>query len=267
MLIQSQAESEAILADLLSRNGIVVERGVELVSVSETESRVTVQLKHGSGQSESFVFDYLFAADGAHSSVRKQLGLTFKGDAYAEKWLLYDMELTLRLAQDEAHAFILDQGALFMVRIKSDIWRIIGNVSDLLSYLPAGSEPGKIHWQSDFSISHRITDKFSSGRIFLGGDAAHIHSGLGARGMNLGIEDAFVFAELYANNQLHVYHDKRTQAVRDTVRQIRSLTEMMRGKSIPSKLFRKVAPAVLPAVFPLIEKNIRQFVLGLNHDV
>ena len=267
LLIQSQADSEAILSELLLKAGISVERGIELTTVSTDADGVTAQLKHPGGRVESFTADYIFAADGAHSSVRKGLGLDFEGDTYEEKWLLYDVELEVSVDQDEGHALILDEGGLFMVRIQGDIWRVIGNLPDLLNHLPRGCRVGQTHWQSNFGVSHRVTERLNVGRIYLGGDAAHIHAALGARGMNLGIEDAYVFAKLYASAQLDQYHQRRNKVVKDTIKRIHGLTDVMRGKTRFSKVFRAVAPVVLPAVFPLIKSDIREFVLGLDHEV
>jgi 2-polyprenyl-6-methoxyphenol hydroxylase-like FAD-dependent oxidoreductase len=61
------------------------------------------------------------------------------------------------------------------------------------------------HWKTSFKINHRIAKNFSIDNVYLGGDAAHVHSPLGARGMNTGFEDAFVFAELMRRGRLQDY--------------------------------------------------------------
>jgi 2-polyprenyl-6-methoxyphenol hydroxylase-like FAD-dependent oxidoreductase len=82
---------------------------------------------------------------------------------------------------------------------------VLGNARDLLSRLPEGTRTGRVKWESEFGIEQRLASRFQSGPVALAGDAAHIHSGLGARGMNLGIEDAYVFAGLLAENRLQDY--------------------------------------------------------------
>jgi 3-(3-hydroxy-phenyl)propionate hydroxylase len=70
------------------------------------------------------------------------------------------------------------------------LWRVIGNRPHLLERLATGRVIGAQIWTSDFRISHRINRTMSSGQVYFAGDAAHFHSPVGARGMNLGIEDA-----------------------------------------------------------------------------
>jgi hypothetical protein len=100
-----------------------------------------------------------------------------------DKWLVYDIEMETSLNNDEAHIFMLESGALFLVRIKEAMWRMISNIEPVLDRLPKNTSVGAVRWKSEFRISHRIIRSFQKENIFFAGDAAHIHSGLGARGM------------------------------------------------------------------------------------
>jgi 2-polyprenyl-6-methoxyphenol hydroxylase-like FAD-dependent oxidoreductase len=170
------------------------------------------------------------------------------------------------LAPDEAHAFLLDGGAAFAVRLHDDVWRLLGNVSDLPSRLPTGTTAGRIDWESDFGISHRVAERFQVGRVCLAGDAAHIHSGLGARGMNLGVEDAFVFAALASQGRIEDYEAIRRPVVNSVVRHVEQLTAVPRGRSFAARLARTLLPVVAP-VLPVVAGNVRTFILGLDHEV
>jgi FAD binding domain len=114
--------------------------------------------------------------------VRKALNVDFPGTAYEEPWKLYDLELDVPLDRNEAHVFLLEDGGMFAVRLEGDVWRVLSNVPDVLNRLPRGTETGEVVWESDFGISHRAAARFHIGHTCLAGDAAHIHSGLGARG-------------------------------------------------------------------------------------
>ncbi len=208
----------------------------------------------------------VLGADGSRSQVRQTLGIAFVGEANNEAWKLYDIELDVPLARDEAHVFLLDGGGMFVVRHTGDIWRVLGTGADLLGALPAGTRCGRIHWESDFGISNRVAQQFSCGCIYLAGDAAHTHAGIGARGMNLGIEDAFVFAALYDRGQLDRYDQLRRPVVEKVVGQIKRAMTLPRGKSLPSRFVRRF-PGVVRVVMGVAHRFAEPWVLGLDHEL
>ena len=267
LLVQSQADSERILEEQLASRGVLVERGVALRTVEVARDRVFASL--AGSREERVEAEVLLGADGSGSRVRESLGIAFEGEGSAEPWRLYDVELEVEtLASDEAHMVMLSDGALFLVRIGGNVWRVLGNVPDLLARLPAGVRAGVVHWSSDFGIAQKVAASFSDQeRVFLAGDAAHIHSGLGARGMNLGIEDAFVFADRLTAGQRSRYGEERRRVVLPLMRRIDRLTGVMRGHSLLARAARWVVPAVGPALLPLALPTLRRFVLGLDHPV
>lgn len=267
MLVQSQADSEAIMTDILHKRGIAIQRGVELSSVNIKNDKIIVEAKSNNETIGSITSDVLLAADGANSTIRKHFSLSFDGDTLTDKWFVYDLEIETPFNNDEAHIFMYDAGALFMVRIKNKVWRIISNIPEILSDLPKGTTYGAMQWTSEFKISHRIIGSFQKDNIYFAGDSAHIHSGLGARGMNLGIEDAYVFSKLFKENNLSKYEGLRKPVVLDTLHRIENLTQIMQGKATKAKVFRMVAPTLMPILFPLVRHKILNFVLGIDHSV
>lgn len=263
MLVLPQAETEEILTGALAERGITVERGVEVRAVREARPGAECELRHPDGRMEPLVPDVLLGADGVGSTVRAGLGIDLEGSDFQEPWSLYDVDLSLPL-EDEAHAFLLEDGALFLVRMSGDRWRVAGNVTDPLSRLPTGTEVGRVEWESRFRISHRVAERFQRGTACLAGDAAHVHSPLGARGMNLGVEDAYVFATLAADGRLQDYGRLRAPAVRRVVRAVRMMTEIPRGRSVLSRLARRAAP-LAGHVIPLL--GVQRWILGLDHPV
>lgn len=267
MLVQSQADSEEIMSNLLHKRGVSIQRGVELTSINTNNEKIIVEAKSENETIGSITSDILLAADGANSTIRKHFSLSFDGDTLTDKWLVYDLEIETHFNNEEAHIFMYDAGALFMVRIKNNVWRIISNIPNILTYLPKGTTCGTIKWTSEFKISHRIIGAFQKDNIYFAGDSAHIHSGLGARGMNLGIEDAYVFSKLFKANKLADYEKLRKPVVLDTLHTIENLTEIMQGKATKAKVFRIVAPVMMPVLFPFIRHKILNFVLGIDHQV
>jgi pentachlorophenol monooxygenase len=166
----------------------------------------------GDGSEQRVRAAYLVGADGAHSAVRKGLGLTFEGAAFAEQYMLGDVEV--------GWSFPRGYGLRAMHQIdgKTDDllvciplpgrgrYRMSMLVPDELSegdtpqlhhlqavldrLSPEPTTARNLRWSSVFSISHRIVDAYGKGRVFVAGDAAHIHPPTGAQGMNTGIQDA-----------------------------------------------------------------------------
>ena len=262
MLVLSQAESERLLTEALTERGITVERGVGLTDIATANGGITATLSTG----ETLTPSVVLGADGAHSTVRKSLGRDFPGSAYPEPWHLYDARLQTTLDDEFINAFLLDDGVLLFIRIKENLWRIVSNVTDPLGQLPAGTTVEAVEWDSEFGFAHRIAKPLYADNICLAGDAAHIHSAFGARGMNLGIEDAYVFAALVAENRLSEYEAHRRPVIESVVKRVARATEIPRGKSLSAKLVRRF-PSVVSWLAPKAESAVRTWVLGLDHDL
>jgi 2-polyprenyl-6-methoxyphenol hydroxylase-like FAD-dependent oxidoreductase len=84
MLIHSQAESEAALADALAERGVEVERGVMFARVEDTPKGLRAALRHRDGREEEATVSLLLGADGARSDVRRALGVGFPGSSFEE---------------------------------------------------------------------------------------------------------------------------------------------------------------------------------------
>jgi 3-(3-hydroxy-phenyl)propionate hydroxylase len=272
MLALAQARTEALLAEALLAQGVPVERGVRLDTVTQSEDRVTMGLAHADGRIERTQATLLFGADGARSVVRQALGLAFPGDELPGAWQLWDLRLATPLAPDRVHLMLLADGFLFVLRLHDDLWRVIGNGVQPLSGLPAGTVCGKVTWHSRFRVAHRVAERAGVGRVLLGGDAAHIHSPLGARGMNLGIEDAYVFADCAADalggrySRLACYAQLRHPVHRCVVRRIAALTRLMDGR--PASL-RELRDAAVPRLlrFGPARRQFMRVAGGLDHPV
>ncbi len=225
-----QYETERLLREHLSTLGVAVERGVALQSFTQDADGVGAVLGGPRGE-ESVRAGYLVGCDGAHSVVRKGLGLTFEGDAFPEEYMLGDVEVGWSMPRGYGiramhqtdgetddllvciplpgrnryrmsmlvppelaappsspdsveHGFATDRPAPTLQHIQA--------VLDRLS--PQPTIASSLRWSSIFRISHRLVDRYGDGRVFVAGDAAHIHPPTGAQGMNTGIQDAYNLA-------------------------------------------------------------------------
>ncbi|MGW7270743.1 FAD-dependent monooxygenase [Streptomyces sp. NPDC054864] len=228
-----QYETERLLEEYLAGLGTVIERRTELVSFAQDPDGVTVRLRTASGGEEESHVGYLIGCDGAHSTVRKGLGLTFEGGALPEEYMLGDVEAdwdlphgygirSLHVADDGSTDDLLvciplpGRGGRYRMsmlvppelstrttgrgRAGDDgvVHGLEGQVAPELHHLqavvdrlaPRPARLSRLRWSSVFRISHRIVDRYGEGRVFVAGDAAHIHPPTGAQGMNTGIQDA-----------------------------------------------------------------------------
>ena len=277
MLALSQAATERLLAQALEAAGGKVERGLKMVECRNLADAVEVAVESPAGGSR-YVFGcpWVLAADGPHSIAREQLGIDFAGSSFAGEWCLADAPLDTVLAQNQAHIFFLEDGAfLFMIRVVDpaletlpghEIWRVIGDRPDPLSRLVLAKKAGQAIWESGFHISHRIGSTFSAGRVYLAGDAAHVHSPMGARGMNLGIEDARVFAELALTGRLAEYDRLRRPIDRRVVRQVELMSRIVSSKSLIYRFLRTLMFTTMIKV-PLIRSRLLATATGLDHPL
>jgi 2-polyprenyl-6-methoxyphenol hydroxylase-like FAD-dependent oxidoreductase len=205
ILFLSQAETERILLGHLDRFGVTVERGVSLVGLNAGADEVVAVLRHDDGREETVATPYVVGCDGARSAVRTMAGIGFEGGSYPQHFVLADLEVD-GLAPGAAHAFLAERGlVLFFPLVHPASWRLIamrprGVPDEPVTLEALGTlvrEYGGARltlrdpvWMTDFRLHHRAATRYRAGRAFLAGDAAHIHSPVGAQGMNTGIQDS-----------------------------------------------------------------------------
>lgn len=218
-----QYATEGLLTAELHRLGGHVDRGVDLVGFDQDADGVTARLRGPDGE-RTLRSGYLVGADGAHSVVRKALGLGYSGDAFPEQYMLGDVEVDWSLpagygiramhqvdgrtddllvciplpgpgryrmsmlVPDELAGRPSDDGVAHGVEEgRAPELRHIQAVLDRLA--PEPTRARNLRWSSTFRISHRLVDRYGQGRVVVAGDAAHIHPPTGAQGMNTGIQD------------------------------------------------------------------------------
>jgi 2-polyprenyl-6-methoxyphenol hydroxylase-like FAD-dependent oxidoreductase len=275
LTVIAQARTEALLTEALAGYGVHVERGVEFESLSQVEGGVTVVLAHADGRRETVETPILFAADGAHSRIRHALNLDFPGTAFPEPWKLADIRLQAPVEGPQVFGQFIPHGLVFCAAFAPDHWRIITTSGEPTEHLPPGGVLKEVVWASDFHISHRIAEKLTVGRVMLGGDAAHLHSPVGARGMNLGIEDGYVFAHITKNalegprdklqERLEDYHRLRHPVDKAVVRKIEAISRIARGEGLWS-VVREVAPHLAEQI-PMLRQVMLETVAGMDHPV
>jgi 2-polyprenyl-6-methoxyphenol hydroxylase-like FAD-dependent oxidoreductase len=219
ILFVSQAKTEALLEEHLRSGGLQIERGLELIAFTRGDNYVRARLRHSGGREEDVETRYLVGCDGAHSAVRKLAGIVFEGDAYLQDFMLGDVEVDGPLEPGALHSFAGAGVAMFFPLGSPATWRVIAMSGgqakaarhrqtaanelattelplDELQTIVDGVTGGGLRlrdpaWLTHFRLHHRQADRYGSDRVFLVGDAAHIHSPVGGQGMNTGIQDAW----------------------------------------------------------------------------
>ncbi|TPG31158.1 FAD-dependent monooxygenase [Mycolicibacterium hodleri] len=204
-----QSEIERIQIERLAELGVDVQRPVELVHMQQEGGAVRAHLLAGDGNHSEVTARYLVAADGGHSVVRKSLGIPFSGHALQGAYVMDAVADFAAEPPPDRGTFILGRGGFLVVGHRPDgTYRIAlslpahdqrisadrptrDELQMLLDDFPEMEiRLRSISWSSAFFISSRAVDRLRHGRVFLAGDAAHIHSPVGGQGMNTGIQDA-----------------------------------------------------------------------------
>lgn len=275
ILLISQAETERILREQLARQEVLIERGTELISVSQTGdgpgAGVKAVLRDGNGVVEELEAAYLISAEGAHSLVRHALGLNFEGKTHHQSYSLADLYLDGDIPDDELSIFLGDHGFLGIFPMGRRHFRFIATdpekhskgageptLEELQSIYNEDSHvPARLRdltWSSRFTINSRMIETLRVGRIFFGGDAAHIHSPAGGQGMNTGIQDmidlcwklAAVWQGQAAPALLNTYDEDRLPVIRGVVKKTETATNALNSDSaIVHQLVTHIAPILL----------------------
>jgi 2-polyprenyl-6-methoxyphenol hydroxylase-like FAD-dependent oxidoreductase len=208
ILILGQDDNERIMGDKLRDWGISVQWNTELVGIEQEASHATVTLKQSDGTTREITSAWVAGCDGAHSLVRKLSGITFPGGPYEHVFFVADTEVIGNMVSDEVNVYLWRRGFhLFFPMRGENHWRIVGilppalrdksdaNFEDVIPSVrgEAGAALSfkACTWFSTYRIQHRSASRFRDRRCFLLGDAAHIHSPVGAQGMNTGLQDAY----------------------------------------------------------------------------
>ncbi len=201
-----QTHTDRLLADHAAEVGAEIRRGRAVTGLEQDDDGVTVHLD--GEPSEPLRARFVVGCDGGRSTVRKLLGVGFPGEPSTVDTLLGEMEVT---ASPDEITRIMTEVRRTEKRFglgpsgRPGVFRVVVPAADVTSVPPtlddfkrqltayAGTDFG-VHsprWLSRFGDATRLAERYRIGRVFLAGDAAHIHPPLGGQGLNLGIQDAF----------------------------------------------------------------------------
>jgi 2-polyprenyl-6-methoxyphenol hydroxylase-like FAD-dependent oxidoreductase len=211
LLILGQDDNERLLGDALRTWGMAVQWNTELVGLAQDTGQVKATLQHTDGTIDEVEAAWVGGCDGARSAVRELSGIAFEGAPYEHVFFVADTQVTGTMVPDELNIYLWRQGFhLFFPMRGTDHWRLAGilppnlrgrddlTFEDVMpsvrQHAGSGLSFTACSWYSTYRIHHRRAARFRDRRSFLLGDAAHIHSPVGAQGMNTGLQDAYNLA-------------------------------------------------------------------------
>jgi len=246
-----QDETEAILRAHLARLGVEVEQGSEVLDLACADGHVALTARGLDEQTLTIRASYVVGCDGAHSTIRRLVGLPFDGHGYAHEWLLADVALDRDRSPDDVHIVFHASGrATVCMPLPGGRWRVIlyfagrwdaarppalAEVAALVEERVPGpvavSDPT---WLATFQTHRRSAPAYRRGRVLLAGDAVHIHSPAGGQGMNTGLLDAHnlgwklaaVLTSGASEALLHSYHAERAPIARDVLAPTHRLVQL-----------------------------------------
>ena len=261
-----QNVTERLLVEELQRRGGKVEYETAFVSALEKNDCVVATVEH-LGESQQISAAFVVGCDGAHSRVRHILGLPLEGAEYLDTFMLADIESNDVLPADELQLCPSELGPVAIFPMSATRRRIVATVDRaegeapslelvqkiLAERAPKGLTAKALHWGSYFRIHHRHAAKLRVGRMFIAGDAAHIHSPFGGQGMNTGLHDVWnlvwkldLVLNGHGNDQLlESYSTERIPVIKGVIQTTHMLTKVM---GTPNRLAQVLRNAVIPMV-------------------
>lgn len=216
ILMLPQRETEHLLQNKLEKSHIEVERATELIDIQKIRDGVHSTVRRSNGELEEIKSDWVIACDGANSVVRQKCHLAFSGEDLSEQFMVADAKMSSYLPTNEIHIFFdkgtvfPEKGTLFSAfpwgennyRLSANLYlshpRITFTAQEVKEVVADRTYGNyiveSVNWITPFWIHGRMVNELCSDRIFLVGDAAHIHSPVGGQGMNTGLQDAFNLA-------------------------------------------------------------------------
>lgn len=297
VLTLEQSKNEHLLYEFLKNNGKEVWWQTGLAGLAPDEQGITATIKSADGETQPIEAKYIVGCDGASSKTRHLLNLGFEGETNARLFYVADVEMESELNHETLHiVFGSDAFVLLFPMEGAKHWRLIGNLPEFeenknedfkyeevenkvkaLAQIPL--DITKVIWFSTYKVHTRHAEKFSSGRGFLAGDSAHIHTPAGGQGMNTGIQDAYNLAWKLAfvlrgkanESLLETYNEERLANAKRLLRTTDEAFDFGTGEEWYYRIFReKILPNL--AKFLLQFKTAKQFIfplisqIGISYD-
>ena len=265
-----QDQQERIMLRHVEAAGGKVEWETTLTGLEQDGDRARATLRRADGTEEVCEASYVAGCDGAHSAVRELVGIQLRGGTYAQRYFVADAQATGPATQSPwvNACFANPDFCMCLPLNKEGHVRLIGMILDPDAHItfesvkPAverttGLTITGVDWFTVYKIHHRVADNFQAGRVFLLGDACHLHSPVGGQGMNAGLGDATNLAWKLAavlkgpapEAMLRTYEPERMAFARVLVKTTDRMFGLTASRTFLSSFMRAF---FIPYILPLI---------------
>ncbi len=268
----SQSEVEELLETRLGELGITVQRGHRCIGVDQDDAGATATFVTDDGTTTRRRFAYLVGTDGAHSTVRHAAGIGFDGYSFDDRFLIADVRAELPFSNERHFHFDppWNPGRQVLIHPQPDgIWRIdwqvppetdadaeraSGTLNRRIRAVVGERTPYELVWLTAYRFSQRVADRFRDGRVFLAGDAAHVMSPFGARGLNSGAADAenlawrlaWVLRHEADASLLDAYEAERRRAALENLAATAATMRFMTPRGLAGRAWRRLVLSMAP---------------------
>jgi 2-polyprenyl-6-methoxyphenol hydroxylase-like FAD-dependent oxidoreductase len=288
VLMLEQSKNEKLLYEYLQAHGRSVLWSTELEDLTQNDRHVTARVKTASGEMQTIEAGYLAGCDGPGSLVRHSLGLEFSGSTFERMFYVADAQVDWRFTHDALSVCLAKESFAVFFPLKGEKrYRIVGvfpegfakaegdvlyeEIEQRVRQLAQFElDIHDVEWFSTYKVHTRHAARFSSGRCFLAGDSAHIHSPAGAQGMNTGIQDAYnlawklalVLRNVAGEVLLDTYNEERLENAKNLLRTTDRMFQFVAGDEWWLSLLRT---NILPPIggYLLSLDSVRGFIFPL----
>ncbi len=246
-----QDRTESIMVDVLTSLGGTVHYGLSLEGISEKEEQVIA--RYSDGREEAF--DAIIGADGTRSTVRETAGIAYPGVDLEQTWSIADVDADNWRHPGKITLVQVRPGTVVVVApMGGSRYRLVASHENALEALSLPFEVTNTRREGTFTISVRQAETYSKGRIHLAGDAAHCHTPVGGRGMNLGIADAAELAKRLVKGGIDGYSTVRHREGAEAIAVTERGRKMTGGLTWPRRVAFHTLLASANTVGPLKQR-------------
>ncbi len=255
-----QLETEQCFQQSLSERRIGISRASMLKLFTQKENCVESIIEKDNNYS-TIRSRYLLGADGFHSTVRKSLEID--NHQSAQPLIMYSQDAIIDWSgMSDVVIWITSTGAALALKCGERVVRFAATNRQTFDALGFSSRIEQTMWESEFEVYFAQVSTYGKDRVWLAGDAAHVHSPVGGRGMNMGIADGARFARAVKDGDFLAYEKDRHGVAEAWVKQNRVFTEIMCDQTIKGVVGRMFARTVFRALSLMDQKRAAQRVFS-----